>query len=400
MEPIKSTHRLYNADSILRGICFASLTLDDTNYFCEILANGRFVKMFPNLESLTLYKCRSLLSFPDGSSFPRRIRELVIEGCTLEIFPPLNGMDELEVLNLKDNYIANIERTDYIPPSVRSINLSFNKLRHVNWTIFPRSVLVIDVSYNFLSEQPPDDLRVIAHHNEMSFGQYFDLVLKTPHNIYTHSQNVHGTEAQKGARDGVSTILSIVKNNQLYVHSGEALIESIKHNMFKDTPKLSWFNIFACCSDDIYMKIYDESTSIRILRTCMHDPSTYSEVTFQQLLGNVWAIIMSEEYHEQCDTLIMRLKEELQEGESVCFTGKMTRIVNSLQGLVDGVLIGVSQREQMQARIIIIMNKLRQGAKNKDALRRELAIAIDELPVDQLMNGERDAWLAAFDDTD
>jgi hypothetical protein len=98
--------------------------------------------------------------------------------------------------------------------------------------------------------------------------------------------------------------------------------------------------------------------------------------------------------------LIIRLKEELQEGESVCFTGKMTRIVNSLQGIVDGVLIGVSQREQMQARIIVIMNKLRQGAKNKDALRRELANAIDELPVDQLMNGERDAWLAAFDDTD
>ena len=97
---------------------------------------------------------------------------------------------------------------------------------------------------------------------------------------------------------------------------------------------------------------------------------------------------------------IASLKEELQDGECVCFTGKMTRIVNSLQGIVNGVLIGVSQREQMQARIIIIMNKLRQGAKNKDALRRELAIAIDELPVDQLMNGERDAWLAAFDDTD
>ena len=245
-----------------------------------------------------------------------------------------------------------------------------------------------------MSEQPPDDLRVIAHHNEMSFGQYFDLVFKAAHNIYTHSQNVHGTEVQKGARDGVSTILSIVKNNQLYVQSGDTLIESIKHNMFKDTLKLSWFNIFACCSDD------NESTSIRTLRTCMHNPSTYSEVTFQQLLGNVWAIIMSEEYHEQRDTLIMRLKEELQEGESVCFTGKMTRIVNSLQGIVDGVLIGVSQREQMQARIIVIMNKLRQGAKNKDALRRELANAIDELPVDQLMNGERDAWLAAFDDTD
>ena len=121
--------------------------------------------------------------------------------------------------------------------------------------------------------------------------------------------------------------------------------------------------------------------------------------TYAELLECVWAVI---EAHEHRNTLRPRLREELEESVGMCFTGRATRLLNALHGVVEGVHIGVSARDAMQARVASILNRLATSRSVPNAtevvagLRKELEGAIQEC--NDLMTGEREAWLDAFDD--
>ena len=80
----------------------------------------------------------------------------------------------------------------------------------------------------------------------------------------------------------------------------------------------------------------------------------------------------------------------------MCFTGRATRLLNALQGFVDGVHVGVSKREAMQARITAILARLN-GRPTADVrgLRDELDEALSDGGCD---TAEREAWRSAFDD--
>ena len=76
----------------------------------------------------------------------------------------------------------------------------------------------------------------------------------------------------------------------------------------------------------------------------------------------------------------------------MCFTGRMTRLVNALQGIVEGVHVGVSGREQLQARVAVVM-----AHPDAPGSRDQLLAALDDAAA-VLASGEREAWLSAFDD--
>ena len=67
-------------------------------------------------------------------------------------------------------------------------------------------------------------------------------------------------------------------------------------------------------------------------------------VTYKEILERVWAI--SDE-HEHRDAIRSVLKEEIQDGMKMCFTGQVTRLVNSLSGFTEGVEITISVSEQI-----------------------------------------------------
>ena len=197
-------------------------------------------------------------------------------------------------------------------------------------------------------------------------------------NVYQHGQNVHGSAVQAGGRAAINRILEL--------SHGHA-------TMAKET-----------CVDEIERVLYGGSLWSRLLSFvglghlrhthvrswCEDDATVYSGMTYFEALERVWAVI---EHHEHRDTLRVRLKEELLESVGMCFTGRVTRLFNALQGLVDGVHIGVSGREAMQARIAAIMAR-----KTKDATtRKDLEEVLDDAT--DLMAGERDAWLQAYDDS-
>lgn len=142
----------------------------------------------------------------------------------------------------------------------------------------------------------------------------------------------------------------------------------------------------------------DNKPSIKIDRKALSDAvkstcGSYCGLTYGELLSRVLAFI---ETHKHARDLHRRLQEEINEGHSMCFTGQCTRLLNALQGFVDGIHIGVSVREGMKARIDRVLKRLEEAISREEtvALRNELVEVLDDGGCD---TGERNAWCSAFD---
>jgi len=114
--------------------------------------------------------------------------------------------------------------------------------------------------------------------------------------------------------------------------------------------------------------------------------------TFRELLLRVWSII---EQHEHRDALHDILRDELNASIGVCFTGRFSRVVNVLNGFIDGVDIGISSSEQMQSRISHAVKMGQKQNKTNDAIKAEVGAILDEFKIER--PHERQAWLDAVE---
>jgi hypothetical protein len=78
----------------------------------------------------------------------------------------------------------------------------------------------------------------------------------------------------------------------------------------------------------------------------------------------------------------------------VCFTGKYNRLINSLVGILDGVYVGISEREEIQLEFAQLIQRLQEKEINK----RTFANAVEEA-CNILINEEnKGTWIDALCD--
>lgn len=89
-------------------------------------------------------------------------------------------------------------------------------------------------------------------------------------------------------------------------------------------------------------------------------------VTFEQVFVKVWERIINPEKFESLwidgvkpDKIEMmrRFKQEMQEASGMCFTGRLSRLVNTLMGFYSDIHIGVGGSDQINARISIVLEQ-------------------------------------------
>jgi len=71
-----------------------------------------------------------------------------------------------------------------------------------------------------------------------------------------------------------------------------------------------------------------------------------------------------------------RLNEEMQDSECKCFTGRISRLVNCLSGYSDKVCIQISENEEINNIISVIMSK--RELKTIEILKEEVSVALTE----------------------
>tara|TARA_Y100000310_G_scaffold28296_1_gene26944 strand:- start:315 stop:770 length:456 start_codon:yes stop_codon:yes gene_type:complete len=102
--------------------------------------------------------------------------------------------------------------------------------------------------------------------------------------------------------------------------------------------------------------ILTEPTKQLIMEYC-EDDSIHSvlNITFKELLINVWSIIRS---HKEMDNILCVLNDEINDANCKCFTGRMSRLINCLNGFDDRVNITIADNSQIGNIIVIVKERL------------------------------------------
>jgi hypothetical protein len=156
-------------------------------------------------------------------------------------------------------------------------------------------------------------------------------------NIYNDAQNVHN------------------HNIQTSIH------KSIEY-LIKDKPPIS--------IDQMKQEITNECLSYELLTNYCKDQSVHSvlNVTFEEVLNSVWSKIR---IHNDKEEIIKVLNIEMLDSECKCFTGRLTRLVNCLNGFDDNIKLEINDNEQMSNISKILYDKYPDIEDYQRELRKE-----------------------------
>jgi hypothetical protein len=359
----------------------------DKAIFIDICDTNETEYKIPLPSSLQVLKCNKN-KFRSLPEMPASLRNLYATSNRLKVIPNISKCTELEVLDLTDNEIEEI--TGFIPPSVRTLGLGFNKIRNINYSVIPSEAHTV-LSYNFITVSPPRDKssRIQFDHNEIrtraignvtAVNDIFETEIVPEErklNIYNDSQNVHNNHINKTVN---ASLEYIINYHPKYTSSNDFLSDIIvKYCIFM---KKSKNDVIESKDDDIKPKkrnafiqiFYDlfdiKSTNEFNIIKIAHSPTgkfieswcnmqqihSIHGITFKELLKHVWEIIQDHEHRAMLEEILF---QELNASQGVCFTGRFNRVINVLSGFVDEVHVGISDKEQMQNQIIMAIRKAR-----------------------------------------
>jgi Leucine-rich repeat (LRR) protein len=163
---------------------------------------------------------------------------------------------------------------------------------------------------------------------------------KQIYNIHNDTQNVHSSSIQQSIKDSIFNLLKQLK-------------EPYKHNYLDDS-------------------ILTQQTKEQLIEysNCT-DIHTQLECTFEELLNAIFYEINSFQLEKQISAK-KRINEEMLDGLCMCFTGRISRLVNSLSGLSEKVSIKISENEEISNIIILANKKYKKIEEIKDYVKKEM----------------------------
>jgi len=203
----------------------------------------------------------------------------------------------------------------------------------------------IDYSNNMIEFIAPNLLRAINN---------------TRQNIYTDHQNVHNHNIQECIRKSISNIINIpptIQSLSDYIVSNTILTEQSKQLLFE--------------------YIEDKTIHSTLL------------ITFEELLLHTMSVI---DKNEHMDEILKIMNIELDDSLCKCYTGRMSRIINCLNGFSDLVQVQISESEQIGQIISIVKDMLID--KNEYTVEKHKELARTELVNRGYSNDIIETWIA------
>ena len=162
--------------------------------------------------------------------------------------------------------------------------------------------------------------------------------------IYSDSQNVHSSSIQRSIRDSINNLMNafIVDYPLTY---------------------LDW-SVLNQKTKEIITEYMD-----------CNDIHTMLNITFKELFIAVVIEIDCLSPDLQIE-IKKRMNEEMQDSECKCFTGRISRLVNCLSGYSNKVCIQITENEEINNIISVIMSK--RGLKTIEILKEEVSVALTE----------------------
>ena len=260
-----------------------------------------------------------------------------IEDC---VFPNLEG------LYCGDNNIINIEKCVF--PNLKILCCNNNQIINIQDINLPNLEHLIcrnnQITNMVLLNNFPNLRLIDCNNNPIEFISPVlrRIMNKTFQNVYNDNQSVHNHNIQETTRKSINNIISIkptIRNLTEYIINDTILSNSTKEILFEFINN--------------------------------HEVHSVLNITFEELLLHVLSRI---EQNEHTDEIKKVLNQEMHNSACKCFTGRMSRLINSLSGFDELVNIQIADSEQIGNIIITIQNNMANYNvdEHKELVRQEL----------------------------
>jgi hypothetical protein len=146
--------------------------------------------------------------------------------------------------------------------------------------------------------------------------------------VYNDSQNVHDHNIQESIKNSIYSIM----NDKLTIDNDVVNQQIVEDHILKSEVK--------------------QQLSEYVTDGQVHN--NY-QITFQELLNCVWQRITT---HKDSNEIKKIMNIEMQDGLCMCFTGRLSRLINCLNGFYGDIEIKIHDNQQIGNIILLIKNKL------------------------------------------
>ena len=242
-----------------------------------------------------------------------------------------NLPENLQRLDLFNNQITKIEK---LPDSLQELYLENNQILEIPLSLLEsRHLTAFDYCNNPIENIHPLVQRWLERLNHGTIGGN--------NKVYSDGQNIHNSTIQKSFRNSLG-------------------------NLLKDKNTLS---LEECKKHVLECNELEEQTKRELLNYCDDDTehSVYL-VKFDEVFQYVISRIVG---HPESIEMFKILNEEIKDTICKCFTGRMTRLVNVLNGFYDDITIQIGSNEQI-SNIIVMLKEKYEGNELVEQVRKEM----------------------------
>jgi len=260
------------------------------------------------------------------------LKILDLENNQLTEMTGLNNLINIQRLNLGDNQITEIKNLNKLE-GLKELYLHYNQIIEIPLSLCNlRNINIISYTHNPIEYIPLPVERWLDRLNRK---------ITVNNMVYNDKQNIHNHHIQNSFRTSLSNIF---KDKQLLD------LQTIKQQILENNVLL-------------------EQTKREILNYCDDDTMHTSYlITYSDLLIYVWSRIIAS---VNADEILTVLNQEINDGICMCFTGRLTRLLNTLVGFYDDIELQISDSEQITNIIMALKNKFH-GDQLMEAVRKEL----------------------------
>jgi len=296
---------------------------------------------FPNLEGLNLDN-NKLTHLPENMILPN-LKLLFACNNMITHLPKTMNLPNLIELHCTNNLLTYLPENMNLPNLIE-LQCTSNKLTHLPETMIFPNFKILKCSNNIITHLPLCILQLrhlesINYDNnpiELSpqIARFIERIKNgfiNKLNIYSDKQNIHNTTIQLSVKDSINNITSRLDLPKYKLETLTALI-------LEDTS--------LDCKDQFIEYCNDDSVHSLLLLT-------FSEVLWFTLQT------INKDFNSQTQKEIKKiLNQEMKDAECKCFTGRMNRVINCLNGFSPLVSIQIQDSAQIGNIIVIIKDKL------------------------------------------
>lgn len=380
---LKNCQRFWACNNNLKSLPYL-LNLSDCVVFQ--ISNNK-ISALP--KSMNLEKCKKFIAW--NNCLERIPSNILLDSC--EIFDvSFNRLQTLparmQLKKCREFFVFN-NRLELLPVQLSLANcikffVSDNQLRRFPESIDLQKAQIIEMDNNCFSELP---MSFLLCRNLYSFKYDYDRIhivspqlkrflhkmyLRSQGNvpgIYGDAQNVHDSAIQKSLRESMLRILS---RTDLLNYDDQQLRDTLNLHLYIDAQ-----------TKELLFKYIEDNTAHSVLH-----------VKYKEILWCVLQIIEKDFQRSEQAELYSILSAEIQDSKITCFTGRLSRLLNTLNGFSKLVTIELCEHDQ----IFIIISKSRIDLGCEYTVERHKEIVERELIERGYSTETVENWVAAIDE--